>query len=125
MLRKISEGYGTVGGGKDSTLRGFDDRDFFQWAHELGYTDINAEVQLTKEHKPAPPLDYFLTSRPNPLAPTLQEIIDSVLTEDERIEFIDAMKRAIPNGTLNYMALMYFTASKGADLQPQKLRFDV
>ncbi len=123
MLRKIREGYGSIGGGKDSTLRGFDDRDFFKWGHECGYTDINVEVLLTKEHKPAPSLDHFLTARPNPLAPTLQEIIDSVLTEEERAEFIDAMNAAIPNGTLNYMALMYFTASKGASLSPENLRF--
>ena len=78
---------------------------------------------LTKEHKPAPSLEHFLTAKPNPLAPTLQEIIDSVLTEEERAEFIDAMNAAIPNGTLNYMALMYFTASKGANLSPENLRF--
>lgn len=123
MLRKISEGYTTVGGGKDMTLRGFDDRDFFHWAEACGYSDVNVETILTKEHRPSPPLDHYLKVKPNPLAPTIQEIIDTVLTESERTEFLDAMKAAIPKGTVNYMVLMYFTASKGAILGSENLGF--
>lgn len=123
MLMKISEGRATVGGGKDMTLRGFDDRDFFHWAEACGYSDINAETILTKEHRPSPPLDHYLKIKPNPLAPTLQEIIDTVLTESERTEFLDAMKAAIPKGTVNYMALMYFAASKGVPLGPEHMGF--
>jgi SAM-dependent methyltransferase len=112
ILKKLSEGRKTIGGGKDSTLAGFDERDFFKWADAIGFREIDIEMQLTKQHKPAPPIEHFLEIRPNPLASTLQEIMDAVLSEDERTTLRKAIEEAIPRGAVDYMALMYFNATK-------------
>jgi arsenite methyltransferase len=117
IMKKLSEGRKTVGGGKDSTLGGFDDRDFFRWADECGFSEIDVQIQLTKKHNPAPPLEHFLTVRLNPLASTMQEIMDAVLTEDEKSTLIGCMEEAIPKGVLDYMAAMYFSAIKGGSFQ--------
>jgi ubiquinone/menaquinone biosynthesis C-methylase UbiE len=112
ILHKIAEGRRSVNNGKDSTLFGFDERDFFRWADECGFAEIDIELQLTKRHKPAPPIEHFLHVRPNPLASTLDEIMHAVLSKDERRDLRNAMNKAILNGVTDYMALMFFTATK-------------
>jgi len=123
ILKKISAGKKAVGGGKDSTLTGFDERDFFKWADACGFSEIDVEVQLMKQTSPSPPLEHFLTVKPNPLASTMQEIMDAVLTEEEQGVLIGAMKEAIPKGTIDYMAVMYFTAIKEGKLRDSNFRF--
>lgn len=112
ILHKVAQGRKTVSGGKDSTLRGFDERDFFRWADACGFREIDVEMHLMKERKPTPPMEQLLSVRPNPLASSLTEIMDAVLTKEERRTLRNAMNKAALNGTTDYMALMYFTAWK-------------
>jgi ubiquinone/menaquinone biosynthesis C-methylase UbiE len=112
ILKKIAEGRQTAGGGKDSTLAGFDERDLFKWADACGFSEIDIEMQLTKKRKPAPPIEHFLHAKPNPLATTLQEIMDASLTEEERAMLRQSIEKAIPKGTTDYMALAFLQAVK-------------
>lgn len=112
ILKKIAKGRKTLGGGKDSVLAGFDERNLFKWADACGFSEIDIEMQLTKKNKPAPPIEHFLHAKPNPLASTLQEIMDATLTEEERAALRHGIEDAIPKGTTDYMALAFLRAVK-------------
>jgi len=93
----------------------FDERDLLQLAAEAGFTalelDYRAEVRVPA---PLPSTDWDVLKKtaPNPLAPTVEEVLAATLTESERGRFEDHVRAVLAAGTLarTTMATAYLRA---------------
>jgi ubiquinone/menaquinone biosynthesis C-methylase UbiE len=84
-----------------STLVGWDERDLLSWLEAAGFTDV--EITLEVEVKPRPlaetrDWDTFRNFAPNPLAPTLQEAMDELLTDAEQARFVEHFRPLVERG---------------------------
>lgn len=80
----------------------FDERDLLRWAREAGFAplelDYRAQVQVPE---PLPTTDWEVLKKaaPNPLSPTLEEVLAQALTDRERERFEEHMRGALASGT--------------------------
>lgn len=78
----------------------FDERDLLAFTEKAGFTEVHLELQVKiipgKFSKDAtaekPNWEAFLRSSPNPLVPTLEEVMNQVLTPDEAEQFIKYLR---------------------------------
>ena len=77
----------------------FDERDLLAKVKDAGFAKVKMiyEAQIDSTYH-QPPYDSILHSAPNPNVLTVHEMLDTVLTADERIAFEDAVR---PNMHLN------------------------
>jgi ubiquinone/menaquinone biosynthesis C-methylase UbiE len=98
----------------DDPMLDFDERDLVHMAEKVGFTNINLEMRLTVAKEPLPiTWEAFLSSSPNPLAPTRREFIENVLTPSEVQTFYAHLKPVIEAGTrIKRLALADLWADK-------------
>src|SRR5207302_1954994 len=67
---------------------GFDERDLFTLAEEVGFVELHLELRRRAARRPTPrSWDSFCSSSPNPLSPTFGEVIESALSAEEAGRF--------------------------------------
>jgi arsenite methyltransferase len=76
----------------------FDERDLIALAEKAGFFPI--ELDYVAEIRPFKPRGWesFLYGSPNPKVPTLAEAMDEVLTPDERVRLVAALRPAVEQG---------------------------
>jgi arsenite methyltransferase len=105
-------------GGMDAMID-FDERDLVRLAEEVGFDDIRltlvAEVRNTPPEWRSREWDVFLDTSPNPLAATVREAIDNVLTEAEATRLEEVLRPQVENGVgTTRFAHAFLTARKPA-----------
>lgn len=91
----------------------FDERDLVDLAEEVGFAGI--DLTLDVEVKPPEPLpwDTFLDMAWNPNIPTMREVLENVLTADERVRYAAHMRPLVEQGRgSRRMASAYLRATK-------------
>ena len=92
----------------------FDDRDLVDLAEAAGFECVSLVLEVTTEPPPATPWDEYLDSAWNPRIPTLREVIDDVLTPEERKSYEAHMRPQVELGLgSRRTAVAYLVASKG------------
>ena len=82
----------------DETLIDFDEGDLVTFAERAGFRSVELTYEASVEHGARPhwladvSWDTFLRIAPNPLAPSLGEMIDEALTPEEAKRFISHLK---------------------------------
>ena len=82
----------------DATLVDFDERDLVTFAERAGFHTVDLTYEARVEHQARPQWladvswDTFLRIAPNPLAPTLAELVDRALAPEEAERFFDHLK---------------------------------
>jgi ubiquinone/menaquinone biosynthesis C-methylase UbiE len=94
----------------------YDERDLLAFAAEAGFGERHLELRV--DVMPAPPQRWetFVTTAPNPLAPTLQEAMAETLAPQEIDRFTAHLRPLVERGegTLG-VAVAYLWATKRAD----------
>jgi arsenite methyltransferase len=95
LKRKVHDAYDRLSGGGDSTLVDFDERDLLEFADRAGFKEIELVYEASVRHGAGASFDMgqrswdaFLNTAPNPLAPSLAEVIDDALTPEEAERFV-------------------------------------
>jgi arsenite methyltransferase len=88
-------------GDGDSMLLGWDERDLVRWLELADFNDIDLTLEI--EVKPHPMVktrnwDAFRNHAPNPLACTLQELLDEALTPEEHHRFVACLRPLVERG---------------------------
>jgi SAM-dependent methyltransferase len=87
---------------EQNPMLNFDERDLLRWAEAAGFAalelDYRAEVEVPT---PLPTTDWEVLKKtaPNPLAPTYEEAMMQMLTDQERKRFEDHVRTVLADGT--------------------------
>jgi arsenite methyltransferase len=120
LKRKVHDAYDRLSGGKDETLVDFDERDLIEFADRAGFKEIKLDYEASVRHGGGAAFDMghaswdaFLSTAPNPLAPSLAEAIEDALTPEEADRFIAHVRPLYEarDGT-NRSAVAYLRAVK-------------
>ncbi|HEX2771772.1 MAG TPA: methyltransferase domain-containing protein [Micromonosporaceae bacterium] len=101
LAAKLRRAYRTVPQDQDPMLN-FDERDLLRWAREAGFATVEVDYRAeVKVPEPLPTTDWEVLKRmaPNPLAPTLEEALAHVLTDQERNRFETHVRAILAAGT--------------------------
>jgi ubiquinone/menaquinone biosynthesis C-methylase UbiE len=96
LARRVKDAYDELSGKQDSTLTDFDERDLLVFAERAGFRKVDLTYEAGFEHGAGMlwggggevSWDAFLRIAPNPLAPTLAEMIDHALSPEEAERFV-------------------------------------
>ena len=93
IAAKVKAGYEAAMGNEGRSMIDFDERDLVRFAGHSGFSEIHLELQI--DVQPADPMSWetFLNTAFNPCAPTLNELFDSVLTDEERDRFTPHLRQ--------------------------------
>jgi ubiquinone/menaquinone biosynthesis C-methylase UbiE len=91
----------------------FDDRDLLDFAETTGFTDVNLTLEVTVGPPEPAGWDVYANTAWNPRIPTIREVMDQVLSPDERRRYEEHMRPLVESGTgSRRMAAAYFSAVK-------------
>lgn len=77
----------------------FDERDLLDMAEKAGFEELHLQFEAHIQPVPRPPSwQAFYQHAPNPLAPTLQELVESTLSAAEREAFTAVLRPLVENG---------------------------
>jgi arsenite methyltransferase len=94
LVRRVKDAYNRLASADDSTLTDFDEGDLIAFAQRAGFRKVELTYEAKIERDVGPhwghelSWDTFLRVAPNPLAPTLAELIDDALTPEEAERFV-------------------------------------
>jgi ubiquinone/menaquinone biosynthesis C-methylase UbiE len=98
LAAKVKKTYWSLGGTFDAMLN-FDERDLFAQAEQVGFVELHLELRRTAARRNAPrSWDSFNASSPNPLSPTVGDVIESALSIEERRRFIAHVQPLVEQG---------------------------
>jgi arsenite methyltransferase len=119
LVQRVKGAYDRLGGSRDGTLIDFDEAELISFAERAGFRKVELTYEARVEHGArAPwydvPWDTFLRVAPNPLAPSLAEMIDDALTSEEAERFVAHLRPLFESkkGT-SRSAVAYLRAEKG------------
>lgn len=119
IAQKVKAAYGITQPLAESPMLDFDERTMLALAEQAGFTTIHLDYQVEIAPKQPQRWETRLHSSPNPLAPTLEEVIKHSLTEEEARQFIDHLRPLVEEGRgTNRLALTYLWAVKTAHSTP-------
>ena len=95
IAQKLRAIYQANQSAKTDPMLSFDERDMLTLAEKAGFSEVHLELQVeivpgqysTTAEDEQPDWNAFLRSSPNPLAPTLEEVMHHVLTPGETEQF--------------------------------------
>jgi arsenite methyltransferase len=98
LAAKVKETYSSLPSTFDAMLS-FDERDLFAHAEQVGFVELHLELRRTSARRNAPiSWDCFNASSPNPLSPTVGDVIESALSIEERQRFIAHVQPLVEKG---------------------------
>lgn len=78
----------------------FDERDLFAHAEQVGFAELHLELTRVAARRSVPrSWESFYASSPNPLAPTVGELIESALSVEARKRFAAHLRPLVEGGT--------------------------
>jgi arsenite methyltransferase len=77
----------------------YDERDLLDQAERAGFTEILLEYRAAVERPIPMDWDVYIRRAPNPLAPSLEELVRSVLTPEETARYFAALRPQVESGT--------------------------
>lgn len=94
-------------------ITNYGERDLVRFAIDAGFTDIHLELHIDVQTEDRMPWDTFLRVSPHPLAPTLEEVLRTRFTHDER-SYLEVRMRAIfeSGKQLGASRIAYLSAQK-------------
>ncbi len=116
LAERVKAGYGRLtrnAASASGSMMDFDERDLLKFAEKAGFGEIHLELQAKIEPKQPERWEAFLRSSPNPLAPTLEEVLQEALTSAEAERFTNHLRPRVEQGQGTYrMAVAYLWAVK-------------
>jgi SAM-dependent methyltransferase len=76
----------------------FDERDLFDQAQRAGFSEIHLEYRADVERTVPMDWDVYIRRAPNPLSPSLEELVRSVLTPEETSRYFTALRPRVESG---------------------------
>lgn len=97
-----------------NAMMGFDERDLFSLAEQVGFIELNLELRRRTARRHAPrSWESFSTSSPNPLSPTFGDVIDKALSAEEASRFIAHLRPLVERGEqIERVALAHLWAER-------------
>jgi arsenite methyltransferase len=99
-----------------AAMTDFDDRDLVHIAEAAGFERIHLECHIDVEPgslMPTTSLRALLDSAPNPLAPTIREVVSQALSASEKQRFLDHLGRELRDGQcVRRSAVAYLVADR-------------
>ena len=81
-----------------SPMIDFDERDLFDQARRAGFTEIHLEYRADLERVVPMAWDVYIRRAPNPLSPSLEELVRSVLSPAETARYFTALRPQVESG---------------------------
>lgn len=98
LAERIKKTHLSLTGALDSMM-GFDERDLFALAEQVGFVELHLELKRRAARRPTPrSWDSFRRSSPNPLSPTVGQVIDKALSTEEVERFTAHMRPLVEEG---------------------------
>jgi len=118
LAEKVRAGYGRLTNfqsGADHAMLDFDERDLLRFAEQAGFDEVHMELRAQIKPKQPERWEAFAHSSPNPLAPTLEEVLQEALTPAEAERFTNHLRPLVEQGQGAYrMAVALLWAIKRA-----------
>ena len=113
LADKIKSTHLNLTGTLDAMI-GFDERDLFTLAEEVGFVELHLELRRRAARRPTPrSWDSFCSSSPNPLSPTFGEVIESALSAEEAGRFTAHLRPLVEEGSqIERLALAHLWAER-------------
>jgi arsenite methyltransferase len=98
LVRRVKDAYNRLATADDSTLIDFDERDLIRFAERAGFRKVELTYEASVERGAGAhwgndvSWDTFLRVAPNPLAPSLAEMIDDALSPEEARRFVSHLR---------------------------------
>jgi len=98
LVRRVKDAYNRLATADDSTLIDFDERDLIRFAERAGFRKVELTYEASVERGAGAhwgndvSWDTFLRVAPNPLAPSLAEMIDDALSPEEATRFVSHLR---------------------------------
>jgi arsenite methyltransferase len=98
LVRRVKDAYNRLATADDSTLIDFDERDLIRFAERAGFRKVELTYEASVERGAGAhwgndvSWDTFLRVAPNPLAPSLAEIMDDALSPKEARRFVSHLR---------------------------------
>jgi arsenite methyltransferase len=118
LAEKVKVTFDELEGPATAPMMDFDDRDLVHVAEAAGFERIHLECHIDIEPGSlthATSLDALLDAAPNPLAPTVREVISAALTEPEQDRFLAHLERAIAEGEATRRSAVAYLAARKPD----------
>ncbi|CAM2138832.1 MULTISPECIES: class I SAM-dependent methyltransferase [Paraburkholderia] len=94
-------------------ITNYGERDLVRYAMDAGFTDIHLELHIDVRTEDCLPWEMFIRTSPHPLAPPLDEILDTAFTRDERAYLEVRMRAIFESGKqLGAERIAYLTAKR-------------
>jgi arsenite methyltransferase len=95
-------------------MMGFDERDLFNLAGDVGFVELHLELRRRAAQRPTPrSWDSFCSSSPNPLSPTFAEVIERALSAEEARRFTAHLRPLVEEGRqIERLALAHLWAER-------------
>jgi hypothetical protein len=118
LADRVKAAYTRLSHPSAATMMDFDDRDLVSFAEAASFERIHLECHIDVEPGSltrSVDIEALLGTSPNPLAPTMGEVLADALGTAEREEFTAHLARAIEHGDgIRRSAVAYLTATKPA-----------
>jgi arsenite methyltransferase len=118
LADKVKASYVAIRDPASESMIDFDEHDLLRFAENAGFEQLHLECHVDIEpaaQMRATDLQTLLDIAPNPLAPTLREILDAALGGIERDRFLAHFERAVADDMpIRRSAVAYLVARKGA-----------
>ena len=98
LVRRVKDAYNRLATADDSTLIDFDEKDLIPFAERAGFRKVELTFEASVERGAGAHWgndggwDTFLRVAPNPLAPSLAEMIDDALSPEEARRFVSHLR---------------------------------
>jgi hypothetical protein len=98
LSEKVKATHKSLSGTLDAMM-GFDERDLFAIAEQVGFVELHLELRRRAvTHSLPRSWESFSSSSPNPLSPSIGEVIDKALTADDTKRFIAHLRPLVEEG---------------------------
>ncbi|WP_395065189.1 class I SAM-dependent methyltransferase [Paraburkholderia silvatlantica] len=94
-------------------ITNYGERDLVRYAMDAGFTDIHLELHIDVRTEDCLPWETFIRTSPHPLAPALEDVLETEFTHDERT-YLEVRMRAIFESGKQFGAerIAYLTAKR-------------
>jgi SAM-dependent methyltransferase len=98
LAEKVKDTHKSLSGTLDAMM-GFDERDLFTIAEQVGFVELYLELRRrAMTHSIPRSWESFRSSSPNPLSPSVGEVIDKALSADDARRFIAHLRPLVEEG---------------------------
>lgn len=113
LAERVKNTHASLAGTLD-TMLGFDERDLFSIAEQVGFVELHLELRRHAARRYTPrSWESFSTSSPNPLSPTFGEVIDKALSAEEARRFTAHLRPLVEEGQrIERVALAHLWAER-------------